>query len=347
MQSGFLKKALTVAAVLIGVWLGVKYLLPVALPFLLGGLLALAAEPFVVRAERRMKRSIAAGLGVTAALALVAGAVYLLGAVAVQQVASAARAIPDWADTASQAMGAAEDFFVSLAQRLPEQAQPVAQRLVLDFFDGSSVVIRQVGQHLPSVVGKTVNGVSQLALVVGTGILAAFLISARLPKLKEKLSQLLPEEHRRKWQDALFRVKKSLGGWLKAQLKLMSITFGILTVGFWLLRIPYGLMWALLIALVDAVPVLGTGTVLVPWALVRLFQGDSLQGIGLLCVYGAAALVRTVLEPRLVGHQLGLDPLATLGALYVGYRFWGFFGMIITPLLASAALQVLQKPAQR
>jgi predicted PurR-regulated permease PerM len=127
----------------------------------------------------------------------------------------------------------------------------------------------------------------------------------------------------------------------------MSITFGILTVGFWLLRIPYGIMWALLIALVDAVPVLGTGTVLVPWALVRLFQGDSLQGIGLLCVYGAAALVRTVLEPRLVGHQLGLDPLATLGALYVGYRFWGFFGMIITPLLASAALQVLQKPAQR
>ncbi len=346
MKSGFWNKVLTAAAVLVGAWLGVKYLLPVALPFVLGGLLALAAEPFVARAERRMKRSIAAGLGVTAALALVVGAVYVLGAVVVQQVASAARAIPDWADTAAKAMGAAEDFFVGLSMRLPASAQPVAQRLVLEFFDDSSLVIRQVGQHLPAVVGKTVNGVSQLALVVGTGILAAFLISARLPKLKKKLQDLLPGERRQKWQDSLCRVKKSLGGWLKAQLKLMGVTFCILTVGFWLIRIPHGVMWALVIALVDAVPILGTGTVLLPWALVRFLQGDSLQGVGLLCVYAAAALTRTALEPRLVGRQLGLDPLATLGALYLGYRFWGFFGMIITPLLASAALQVFQKPAQ-
>ena len=104
-----------------------------------------------------------------------------------------------------------------------------------------------------------------------------------------------------------------------------------------LLGVRNGLFWAVLVALVDAVPVLGTGTVLVPWALVELLQGQTLRGVGLLAVYGVALVSRTVLEPRLVGRHLGLDPLLTLVFLYVGYRFWGILGMIFAPMIAAAA----------
>ena len=97
-------------------------------------------------------------------------------------------------------------------------------------------------------------------------------------------------------------------------------------------------------AVVDAIPILGTGTVLVPWALVSLLQKESLKAIGLLCTYGAAAITRTVLEPKLVGRHLGLDPLTTLIALYAGYRFWGVLGLLLTPILASAAKSLLNTP---
>ena len=129
-------------------------------------------------------------------------------------------------------------------------------------------------------------------------------------------------------------------------MKLMAVTFGVMSVGFLLLRIPYGLLWAAAVALVDAFPVLGTGTVLVPWSLVCFLQGDSARGIGLLGIYGAATLIRSALEPKLVGKHLGLDPLVTLIALYAGYKLWGLLGMLLAPLLAVAATQVIAPKPQ-
>ena len=95
------------------------------------------------------------------------------------------------------------------------------------------------------------------------------------------------------------------------------------------------------IALIDARPVLGSGMVLVPWSIVCFLQGEAPRGIGLLGIYAAACLLRSVLEPRFVGKQLGLDPLLTLAAIYIGYRLFGIGGMILAPLLAVFATQLL------
>jgi hypothetical protein len=115
-----------------------------------------------------------------------------------------------------------------------------------------------------------------------------------------------------------------------------DMTFVILLLGMTILRIPYGVFWAAGICLLDALPVLGTGTVLLPWGLILFLQGDRARAIGLLGVYTVIAVSRSVLEPRLVGRQLGLDPLMTLLSLYAGYRFLGFAGLLLAPILASA-----------
>ena len=141
---------------------------------------------------------------------------------------------------------------------------------------------------------------------------------------------------------ALKRTKTALFGWLKAQAKLVGITFAILLVGFLLLRVPYGILWAAVVAVVDAVPILGTGTILVPWALVSLLQGKQLTAIGLLAIYGCTFVTRTALEPRIIGRSLNLDPLLTLIFLYIGFHFWGFLGLILTPILGSALISALR-----
>lgn len=339
----FFKKVLTLAAVFAGLWLGVRYVLPVALPFLLGAGLALAAEPLVRRLAVRLPRGVAAGLGVSAALVGTAAIGAFVGAVTVKEVGRLAAAVPDLQDTARQGMVLVQDWLVGVAEQAPEGVRPVLQRTVLDLFDDGTVLLQQVTQRLPGAVGAAVGWVGDGVLGVGTGVLSAFLISARLPRLRKALQERLPQSWHAKYLPALRRVRHALGGWLKAQLKLSAVTWGVVTVGFLLLRIAYAPAWAALVALVDAVPILGTGTVLVPWALVCLLRGESLRAVGLLCTYGAALITRTVLEPRLVGRQLGLDPLATLVALYVGYRFWGILGLLLTPILASAAMSLTAK----
>lgn len=336
-----LKKPLLLAAVIAALWLGVKYLLPVAIPFLLGLGLALAAEPLVRRVSCRLPRALAAGLGVSVTLAGVALTVSLAGAAAVRELASLAGGIPDLEDTARQGMVLVQDWLVGLSDQAPEGIRPMLQRTVLNLFDDGTVLLEQVTRNIPSVVGTAIGQVGSGALGLGTGVVAAFLISARLPRLKEAVRQRLPASWHEKYLPALQRMRRALGGWLKAQLKLCAVTWGIVSAGFLLLRISGALGWAALVAVVDAVPILGTGTVLLPWALVCLLQGESLRAIGLLCTYGVAMITRTVLEPKLVGHHLGLDPLVTLAALYVGYRVWGFLGLLLTPILASAAKSLL------
>ena len=122
------------------------------------------------------------------------------------------------------------------------------------------------------------------------------------------------------------------------------MTWALVTVGFLLLRISYGPLWAALVALVDAVPLLGTGTVLIPWALVEVLRGNYFMAAGLTGIYVATAVTRAVLEPRLVGRQLGLDPLLTLLALYAGYQIWGILGMIAAPMLATVVKTVAELP---
>ena len=129
--------------------------------------------------------------------------------------------------------------------------------------------------------------------------------------------------------------------WILAQCKLMGVTFLLLAPGLLLLRVPHAIAAALGISLLDALPVLGTGTILIPWSLLRLLQGDTAFGIGLLGIYATISLIRSGLEPKLLGQQLGMDPLLTLLCLYVGFRLWGIGGMLLAPLITVTALHIL------
>ena len=153
-----------------------------------------------------------------------------------------------------------------------------------------------------------------------------------LPAIRDALRSRLPEKWRTRLEKLLTHLKVSLGGWLRAQFKLMGVMFLLVTAGLAILGVDYPLLFGLIVALVDALPVFGTGTILIPWSLTQFLQNDLRRGIGLLVLYGVAALSRQALEPRLVGKQVGLHPLLTLLALYTGFRAAGVAGMILFPI---------------
>ena len=340
------RKILRLAAVLAAIWLGVKYLLPIFLPFLMGALLALAAEPVVGFASKkcRLPRALASGLGVSLTLVLFVAVLSMLGALAVKELGQLAGAVPGVVDTVQGGMGLLQDWMVGLTAQMPERIGNYMSAQVLDFFDGGRLLLNQVMQRLPGLLSSVLSWLPDGLLGLGTGIVAGFMISARFPRIKSAIDRRLPASWQEKYLPMLRRVRSAVAGWLKAQGKLAGVTWALVTVGFLLLRISYAPLWAALVALVDAVPLLGTGTVLIPWALVEVLRGNYFMAAGLTGIYVATAVTRAVLEPRLVGRQLGLDPLVTLLALYTGYQIWGILGMIAAPMLATVAKTVAELP---
>lgn len=349
MLQTFYKKAAILLLICVLLWAAGRYLLPIAMPFLLAVLLALAAEPLVrvLGSRLRLPRWAGAGIGVTVALTVAVLLVLTLCAFALRQVGRLANVVPDLESTTQQGLATLEDFLLNVAHRAPDSVSPMLTRGVEGLFSDGGDLLENASGTVLRMASGVVTRIPDSALGVGTWLIASYMISARLPRLKEAALSRLPASWREQYLPGMRRLRKTLSGWLLAQLKLTGVTFLVLCAGFLLLRIRHGVLWAAVVSLLDALPVLGTGTVLVPWSLVCFLQGEPVRAVGLLGTYAAAAVLRSVLEPKLVGKQLGLDPLVTLAAMYAGYRLFGFGGMILAPLLAVILTQVLAVPNEK
>lgn len=346
MSHPLVKKLTLCAIALLLLWFAGRFLIPLSLPFLLGLLVALSAEPLVslLQGSLRLRRGFATALGVTTALLITAGLVLSLCALLIRELGALAGVLPDLEDAAGNGLDALELWLTDLAHKAPAPVSPILSQGVEGIFSGSSTLLDSLTDKALTLASGILKAVPDSALGLGTWILSSFMISARLPQLRGWLCAHLPPVWHSTWLPRLKTLKRSLWGWLFAQTKLVGITLAVLAAGFLLLRIPHALLWAGAVCLVDILPVLGTGTVLIPWSLVCFLQGDSLRAVGLLAVYTVVSLLRSVLEPRFVGKQLGLDPLVTLLALYAGYRIWGVPGMLLAPILAVAVTQMFLTP---
>ena len=342
-MSGLRKKTILLAALgILALWAAVKFLLPLLLPFLMGSLLALAAEPMVKRLSGKLPRVAATAIGVSATIILLLGILTLLAAILVRELGLLVNAIPDLGKTAQSGLRSLEGFLVTLVQKTPDSVRSILTQSVSGLFRNGNAIVEQLLQRLPAMASAVIGWLPNSAIALGTSILSAFMVSARLPKIKTWLKYLRSHPRLMAFLPVLHQVRTALGGWLKAQLTLILLCFLIIGTGLLILRIPYGPIWAFLIALVDAIPILGTGTILLPWSLICLLQGQSIKAVGLVAIYLVAVLSRSILEPRLVGKRLGLDPLVTLIALYVGFQFWGIFGMLLSPMICVSFSELIR-----
>lgn len=341
MKSG-IKMTVSLLGIFLAVWFSARYLLPLLFPFLLGAGLALAAEPMVsLLHKRHIPRTVCAGIGVSMAFCFIAILVMMVCAFIIRELRAVAEILPDLEVTAKTGIQQLQSWLLALTAYTPQSIQPLLSQNVTSFFSNGTDLLDRAVRYVLGLAGNLLSHIPDSALSLGTALISSFLISAKLPKIRRWVLAQLPREKLRSILAALKRIKNAIGGWLLAQIKLMSMTFAILALGFLLLRVAYAPLWALAVSLVDALPVLGTGTVLLPWALICFLQGDSARAIGLIGIYVVISLTRSMLEPKLVGKQLGLDPLVTLMALYAGYKLWGFGGMLLSPLLAVTAIQIV------
>ena len=177
-----------------------------------------------------------------------------------------------------------------------------------------------------------------LALVVF--VMASYFLTADYPYHRTRAVQHLDESLLRFLQQVKATALAAFGGYLRAELLLSVGVFFILLGGFVLTRQPYGLLLALGLAVLDFIPIVGAGTVMVPWAVVELITRNFSSAISLMVIWGIIALFRRAMEPKFVGDQTGLSPVLSLLSVYVGMKLGGVLGMILGPVLTLVLLNL-------
>lgn len=337
------KKLVWSLVVFLSTWLILRLFFPLFSPFFLGFLLAFAADPMVNFLQKRLHlpRPVSTGIGVSMTFSFLAMTLLILCAFLVRELRTLAGFLPSLEQATASGFSLIRSWMLDLAAHTPQSIRPMVETNVTALFsDGAALVDKGTG-YLLGLAGNLLSHVPDSALSLGTAIISAFLISAKLPRMKRWLLRRIPKERLDAMRITAKRIRTVFTRWLTAQFRLMGVTFLILFLGFVILKIPYALFWALGICLVDAFPVLGTGTILLPWSLVCFLQSDTPRAIGILGIYVTVTLTRSILEPKLLGRHLGLDPLVTLMTLYAGYKLWGLPGMFLAPILTVTALQIL------
>lgn len=187
------------------------------------------------------------------------------------------------------------------------------------------------------------SAVPRAVLAVLITLIASIYFSLDLERINRFVLDILPERAQKglkRFKDRFVNVGLS---YVRAYLLLMLLTFLILFLGLVILRVPYALLIALGTALLDVLPVLGIGAVLIPWSILSFATGNSFLGFGLLILYGVGSIVRQISEPKIVGKNLGVHPLISLVILYTGYKLLGFFGILLVPFFVTILNVIFNK----
>ena len=199
---------------------------------------------------------------------------------------------------------------------------------------------------LPGLAGKLISAMPAALLFVLVTVIAGFYFCAEPGQVGKFLTAHLPRRLAEKIPSLRARAKAVSLRYLRAYLLILFVTFVQLFIGFLILRVRYAFLLSLFVAVVDFLPVLGVGTVLVPWAIIELLRKNFYLGFGLLILFAAVTVLRQIIEPRLIGKSLGVHPLAALIAGYAGWRWFGFLGMAMGPVAVLAVSALLRGRAE-
>ena len=300
-------------------------------PFVLALVIAAIANPLVRFLENKLKIRRKAGSFVVIVLTLAAvvavcyGIIYLL----VTEVVGFITSAPDMWSGVSKVT---REFFDSLSARfarMPVNVQDYLTGLGDGVYESLSEWGADVGERAAATAGRGVKNAPLILVGTIMCILASYLFVEEHDKVSGFFKKIMPDYLMKRVRIVYDTMKSAVGGYFLAQFKIMGFVYVVLLAGLIILGVKYSVLIALLIALLDFLPLFGTGTIMWPWALYAFLQRDYKLAVGMMIVWGLSQLVRQLIQPKFVGDSIGMSPIPTLILLYVGFRLGGATGLII------------------
>ncbi|WP_108671263.1 sporulation integral membrane protein YtvI [Peribacillus acanthi] len=320
----------------------IYYTSKVTYPFIIGLIIAFMINPLVDFFEKktRMPRSLSVFAALILIIAIFTGLIVLLVSEIVSGANYLARVVPQHIEVL---IDYTEQFIGTQIIPMYHQFTTLFNNLEAGQQDTIMENVQNAGKNIGTTVGDFIqNFFSNIPIIIGWfpsaatvlifSLLATFFISKDWYRLRRLASRFTPNKMKQSGSKIFEDLRKALFGFIKAQLTLISITTIIVLIGLLVLRVEYAITIALVAGFVDILPYLGTGAVFVPWIIYEVIAGEMNLAVGLGVLYIVVLVQRQIMEPKILSSSIGLDPLATLVALFVGFKLIGFLGLIVGPV---------------
>ena len=311
-------------------------------PFLLALLLAWILNPLIRSIQQRLglSRRLLSLVLILMLLAIVGVALAVLGYNVVSEVISLANNWQGIWNGILSVLDSLGTWASGLFDHLPAGVESSVSGMLESLIGWVQSAVPSLLNRLMSGAGSVAFSVPSFAVSVVVFVMGSYFITADYPRLRDSFSRMLSPEV----EEFLSQVKRTamagFGGYIRAQLILATVVFFILLAGFFLMGQPYAVLLAFLLAVLDFIPIVGSGTIMVPWAVICLFTGQFGTAVQLMAIWGVIAVFRQVAEPRIVGNQTGLSPILSLISIYVGMRLAGVAGMILGPVTTMVIINI-------
>lgn len=301
-----------------------------ALPFILGWIMAMIANPLVRWMNKKFKvpRKLSSAIIIVLIFALFALVIYLAVSKLVSEATGFLSQFPSMYAGISEDIARIQKNIEQALNSFPKDIHHAAQDIINNFSGWLLDSLQKIGQPTIEAAGSFAKNIPSVLIATLITIMSAYFMIAD----KEKISKFIASHFSRDTKAHVRKITKGmrniLSGYFKAQIIILGFVSIILFIGFWILDVKFALLFSLLIALLDFLPFFGTGTALGPWALFHFLSGDYKMAIGLVVIYFVSQLARRIIEPKVIGETIGMNPLLTMVLMYAGYKLIGVVGLI-------------------
>lgn len=311
-------------------------LLSFFLPFVIAFLIAWMANPLVKFAESKLKlkRKLGSIVVIILALAFVGLVTYSIISLIIYEIGGLSENIPIWWENASKSVNSAiissQQKWNVTYKRLPASVQTRIDEAWIKGTGSFSNWVSGLSDGMVDTATRMASNIAVTLVSVIMALIASYFFVADRDYLSGISKKVIPAGIRRRLIIVGKSVREAVGGYFKAQFKIMAVVYVILLVGLLILGVRYSFLIAIIIAFMDFLPFFGTGTIMWPWALIAFLQKDYKMAIGLMIVWGVSQLVRQLIQPKFLSTSVGLPPIPTLFLLFIGFKVGGAIGLIIS-----------------
>ena len=317
------------------------------MPFIIGWIISLIASPVVRFFEERMKirRKGASVIVIVAVLAVVILLVYVIVARLVKEGINFVNELPLLWDSIMAEFNEVGTNLEGLFNKLPVDTQKTLDNIGSEMGTYFGGIIESVGTPTFEAVGNVAKQLPDIFLGVIMCILSAYFFVADKSYMANIMKKYVPGSVLYRFDLIRRSFRNAVGGYFKAQFKIECWIYVMLVIGLFVLKVRYAPLVALGIAFLDFLPVFGTGTVMIPWAVIEILSRDYKMAVGLLIIWWSGQLVRQVIQPKIVGDSIGVDAIPTLFLLFIGYKLAGVMGMIIAVPIGIIVINLYEEGA--
>ncbi len=301
------------------------------MPFVIGFILSLIANPLVRFLEKKLKikRKYGTFLTIVLVITLIVFACYGTGALLAAGIRGFMDYLPTMYENAGIELAAAFNHLQSLLHKIPALSNINVEELSSLLQDTLGSLVSDYKEPTFSAISGFATSIPDILVSVIMGLLATYFFIADRDRLMSALKRHIPASVHDKTRLIYNHMLRAVGGYFKAQFKIMIVIYIVIMIGLMIIGVNYAWLIGFGIAFLDMLPVFGTGTVLIPWAVIKIFSGNIATAVGMIVLYAVSLVVHQLIQPKLVGESVGLDPFTTLFFMFIGYKIKGVTGMII------------------